>query len=97
MYDHYRSICKGSSRNDVTLDLLDKADNPPPPDHFFVTFWLAPLPLEKCRHFWTAPKANKLLGKCLYVINKIRIKWSKCLLLFPVLQTGNNQAVFLLI
>ena len=31
------------------------------------------------------------------VVNRIRIKWSKCLLLFLVLETGNNKAVFFLI
>ena len=29
---------KGLSRNDVTLGLLNKADTPPPPDHFSSLF-----------------------------------------------------------
>ena len=32
------SFHKGLSRNDVTLGLLNKADTPPPPDHFSSLF-----------------------------------------------------------
>ena len=36
--EHHHSGNKGLSRNDVTLGLLNKADTPPPPDHFSSLF-----------------------------------------------------------
>ena len=70
--------CKGLSRNDVTLALLNKPDPPsprslfvtfrltPPPSSrsLFVTFWLTPLPPRKVTSFVDSPLGAVHIVRC---------------------------------